>query len=423
MMDWRNAAPPVPAPDRLLDLFENRIYTSSFKHLSGWDEAASKAPTPEICLHFSATELRRYMFDSELPHESLGDAKSKTARLASLREVRSVEPDNILLTPGATAALSVVLHFLRASRVEVVVTDPPFYFSIKKLSAALGLDFVATAKSLDDLDDFNQLLTILKKHRGRRRAVIMANPRYVVSRNWPKSVLATISQMLRADEFLVLDQSVDMEFDGCETGLAEHSLATTIKIRTLGKALSLNGSRLALIIGDASLIAELNKHAGILYGSLDVAMVKLGAVIAEHPERFKVELATLRGLVNEAFLVARALLEGSPFQLVKPENGFLSYIIVDTTLVGRFALYQALLRENVHAIFGAHFGLRQLYHRELIRVNYLLDIRSSLLTLRDIGDRLMKRDNRINDEHSRRLLPAASRPRRSFSDSDAFCVL
>lgn len=368
--------------ERLLNLFEKRIYTDSFKDLSGWDKAAVGLPTPEVQINLSPDELHRYVFDRELPHQSLEQAKRDVAHLTSIRDRAHVRPENILLTPGATAALAVVLHFLRAYGIDLILTDPPFYFSIKKLSGSLGMDFVAADRSLDNIDDPGCILRLIKQHRGRRKAVILSHPQYVVSRNYPISILHEVRRSLGSNDLLVLDQSTDMEFCNQDNILDLDS--QFIKVRTLGKALSLNGSRLAVLVANNTLTSRLNRYASILYGSLDVAMVRLGSVIAQDPVAFERHLEAVRRLVKDAFLEARLLLgDDAKLELAYPENGFLGYIAVDTTRIGRFMLYQSLLRHSVLAMFSAHVGLRQLYTKELVRVNYLLDIRGGLLAMRD----------------------------------------
>jgi histidinol-phosphate/aromatic aminotransferase/cobyric acid decarboxylase-like protein len=371
--------------ERLLRLFEDRIYNESFKDLSGWDRAAIGVPFPEVSLRFSPDDLRRYFFDRELPNECLEHVKGKIAHLASLRERTPVGPDNILLTPGATAALAVILHLLRDCAVEVVLTDPPFYFSIQKLCAALGMDFIVVNRSVEELDEHSLIFDLIARHRHQRKAIILAHPRYVVSRNYPSPIISEIRRVLNSDDFLIIDQSVDMEFCNHDNFMDLNSMS--IKIRTLGKTLGLNGSRLAVIVADKHLIVQLNRHAGILYGSLDVAMLKLGAIIAQDPKLFEDHLSAIRKLVEETALESRLILGNSIFEVVRPENGFLGYILVDTSKIGRFALYHALLSQNVHAMFSAHVGLRQLYHREMIRINYLLNVREGLMVLRRFGER------------------------------------
>jgi histidinol-phosphate/aromatic aminotransferase/cobyric acid decarboxylase-like protein len=366
--------------ERLFSLFEERIYTESFKDLSGWDRTAIGGPHSEFIAHLLPSELSRYFFDRELPNKYFEDVKGQMAQLVSLRERTNVRADSLLLTPGATAALSVVLHFLHTCGVDCVLTDPPFYFSIKKLCSALGVNFAVASRSADELDKHDCIFELIEQHRHKRKAIVLAHPRYIVSRNYPAQVLSDIRSALNADDFMVIDQSTDMEFSNNDNFLQLDS--PFIKIRTFGKALGMNGSRLAAIVADEELIAALNKQAGILYGSLDVAMLKLGALIAQTPEFFASHLQAVRRLVEEAYLEARASLEGSAFKIVAPENGFLGYILVDTSKVGRFTLYQGLLRECVHAMFSEDMGLKRLYHREMIRVNYLLDIREGLMVLR-----------------------------------------
>jgi histidinol-phosphate/aromatic aminotransferase/cobyric acid decarboxylase-like protein len=376
--------------ERLLRLFEGRIYTGAFKDLSGWDRPALERTLPEFSLSFSAEELTRYVFDRELPNDCLEDVKRRVANLVSLREGATVPPENLLLAPGATAALAVVLHFLRADEIGVVITDPPFYFSIKKLCDALGIKFISPYKTLNNLDDHDELFQLVERYRHKRKAVILTHPRYVVSRNYPVHFLSHVRSLLDPDDVLVIDQSVDMEF--CNR--ANYFSLDAIKIRTVGKALGFNGSRLAAIVASSGIIARLNKLAGTIYGSLDVAMLKLGALVAGVPKSFENHLNAARRLVEESVLETRLILGDSIFEVVTPENGFLGYIVVDTSKVGRVELYQALLRESVNAMFSAHLGLGQLGHKEMIRVNYLLDVRDSLMVLKRFADERKGRNKR-----------------------------
>jgi aspartate/methionine/tyrosine aminotransferase len=369
----------LEARERLLHLFEERIYTSSLKDLSGWDRAALGVHFPDVHLSFSGDDLRRYIFDRELPNNCLEIAKQKVANLMSLRELAHLEPCNILLTPGATAAISVIAHYLKSCGVRVLITDPPFYFSVKKLCDALGIQFFSAAKSIEEIDDYRPLFRLLERFRNEKKALILTNPKYVISCNYPEQVLAEVAGFLSHDDHVIIDKSVDMEFSRPEESFRDD--VRLIKIRTIGKSISINGSRLATIIAGPEVIARLNRHASILYGSLDIAMLKLGSLLADNPDSFKHHLLAIKSLVEENVLEARLLLGGTPFEVAQPENGFLSYVNIDTSKFGRFVLYQSLLRESVHAMFSAHIGLRQLYSREIVRVNYLLDIRAGLMAL------------------------------------------
>lgn len=371
--------------EQLFRLFEDRVYNSSFKDLSGWDRSIDVNLFPEISINLSSADLRRYIFECELPNESFEEVKRSIAALISARDRITVQPNNLLLTPGATAALAVILHFMRSIDIEVVLTDPPFYFSVQKLCQALGISFEVARRSVEDLDHHDCIFDLIKSHKGRRKAIILTHPRYVISRNYPAEVLSTIRGMLDSGDFLIIDQSVDMEF--CNTDSLMHIYPSCIKIRTIGKSLGLNGSRLATLIADEDLVPRLNKQASILYGSLDAAMVSLGALISRSPQEYARHLAAVRKLVDISFIEARTIISDSKFELVKPENGFLGYILVDTSKIGRFTLYNELLRQSVHAMFSAHMGLKPIYQREMIRVNYLLDLRAGLSVLRKIAER------------------------------------
>lgn len=385
---WRPGVPDRSKPDRrelLFNLFERRVYGESFKDLSGWDRLAIAQFGTGLRVELSESDLRRYFFDRELSNEPLENIKDEVVNLLSMRDRTLIDPDNLLLTPGATSALSVILHFFRANGVEVVLTDPPFYFSIEKLCLNLGIRFHAVPRTAEELGDDDRIVTLVNKYRGARKAVILTQPRYVISRNYPSEIFTAIQNSLARDDFLVLDQSVDMEFQNKDNFMSLES--SFIKVRTIGKALGLNGSRLATITAAENVIVKLNRHAGVLYGSLDVAMLKLGSLIAQCPASFESYLHAMRCLVEERVLEARSILSNPMFELVSPKNGFLGYALIDTSSIGRFSLYQSLLRENVHAMFSEHIGLRRSYRQELIRINYLLDNREALQVLQSLGSK------------------------------------
>lgn len=360
--------------ERLFRLFEDTVHGPALKQFSGWDCPLVGNTFGDIDVHLTSEDLLRYAFDHEIPHVAIESAKESVAQHISTRENTQVSPDDLLLVPGATAALSIAAHLVKKLGHSVLITDPPFYFSTNKICDIIGLPFLAVPRSVEDLNDFDALISTIERCK-QKKAVLLTQPRYVVSRSYPPEVLLAIRQRLSREDLLILDQSADIELQG---DLLDTNDPRIIRIKTLGKILSINGARLAVIVARSNLLMECHRIAGALFGSLDVAMLRLGVQLIKNQEMFNYQRGAVRRLVEESFLRTRTSLAGAQTSVPKPENGFLSYILVHFPRGGRYLFYQTLLRGRVHAMFGVHLGLKQSYTVDLIRVNYLLNLEPAL---------------------------------------------
>jgi aspartate/methionine/tyrosine aminotransferase len=361
--------------ERLLRVFENRIYDGNFTELSGWDHPVVPLHCTEQRIVIPEEFLARYVYDREQKHTALVDSKITIRKHLSEREGTSVDDSSFICVPGSTAALTLAIHLVKRKGVETVISDVPYYFSTERVSSAVGLKFMPVRRSAETLRDPQILFDAVRRPSTQKRAIVVTQPRYVLSEDYTADFLHELLSLLGPNDFLILDQATDMIYQNGNTLPAD---GRVLKIRSLGKALSANGARLAVILGDRKLIPELNATAGFLFGSLDIAMLLLGTALVQNSDTFRRQLAAVLQHAQNCAFTAQAQVERDGLKLIPPANGFLGHIRIDLAKIPRFSLYQHLLRHDVNALFSEQFGMLRPERYEMLRVNFLLDTRRAM---------------------------------------------
>jgi len=363
--------------ERLFRIFEDRVYGDDFCPLSGWDEIKAPIEFPSFRVDVGPDDLSRYFYDFELENRTFDRAKELVSELLSAREGRTLNTSEVLLAPGTTAAAAAAVIYAYRSGIRCMIADPPVYFSYLRLAELLGMKLVLVPRTIADCDDPKPLSSTLRRLRHEPKLLILTDPRYVLSSPLSLEMLSHASRELSDFDTVIFDRAVDLsetpphQFD---------SIATVVTLRSIGKSVTANASRLSAIIAAPKTIRGINRVAGWLYGSLDAAMISLGVQVMLH-NSFNESLKAVQSEVISQWRIAIALLTSSRATVPRPVNGYLGHAILDLTGIGRYQLFQHLLRNNVHAMFGIHVGFQPIENRELVRINYLVDFREALRRL------------------------------------------
>ncbi len=381
-------------PQTLRRIFDDRLYENSgpieFLELSGWDHPRLAGSTMSFEVSFTDLELSRYVLDYEQPNIEFETIKKNIATHLSLLELGTeINHRQIQLTYGGTGALSLLLHWVKSKGIEMVVADPPFYFSLKHLTKYLNLDLIAAERNILGLHDPKPLLRVLQEHKAIRKAVYIAHPRYVVGGAYSKGEIAEILACLRSDDLLIVDNSINLMIEQDSLSLGDHSTVAVVK--TIGKSISMYGCRLAAIVTSEAVRAELNTISEWLFGGYDVGMLRVAHQLTVNHYRFKERVLATRQLVDESYRNVLSKLAAEVVALPKPNSTYLGYALVDTDSIGRYRLYQFFLRNRINAMFSEQIGLARIAGLDLIRINYLLDIDKAVGLLSDFAAQARKK--------------------------------
>jgi hypothetical protein len=156
-----------------------------------------------------------------------------------------------------------------------------------------------------------------------------------------------------------------------------------IQIWSIGKPICVNSCRSAVVAGKAQVIQEIRNTAGWIYGALDAASLSFALFLINDEYWYARRTATIADLVHTRFSSHVEILGDTATRWIKPEAGYLSLALIDTSSIGRYRLYSWAIRNHVHAMFSSHVGLHRTAQFEAIRINHLLDVSRTLQKLAD----------------------------------------
>lgn len=174
------------------------------------------------------------------------------ASLTARRAGEAFSPDDIFMTSGAFAGLTVALKTLLDPGDEVIFITPPWFFYEALIVAEGGVPVRVRARA----DDFDlDLEGIANAITPRTRAIIINSPNNPTGRIYPTATLAHLADLLtRAAQehgrpiFLLSDEAYSrILFDGRAFPSPADSYAWSIIVYTYGKTLLTPGQRLGYL--------------------------------------------------------------------------------------------------------------------------------------------------------------------------------
>ena len=184
----------------------------------------------------------------------LNERPSQEVVAASLRELRKLpyEPDDILMTNGAFAALSVLLNTLADPGDEVIFNSPPWFF-YEGLIAAIGAVPVRVKVNADTFDlDIDAIAAAITP---KTKAIIVNSPNNPTGKIYPPETLQRLADLLTQVEqrtgkiiYLISDEAYSrILFDGVTYHSPTGFYPNTFLVYTYGKTLLTPGQRLGYI--------------------------------------------------------------------------------------------------------------------------------------------------------------------------------
>jgi histidinol-phosphate/aromatic aminotransferase/cobyric acid decarboxylase-like protein len=360
----------------LFKLLETSAYSGAYLPLSGWDPPFG-LPVLDLPSIELPKEVERYIYEDQLSNLFLVEAKDIVASWLTERSLRRIEPTNLLIAPGATSAITLLLHHYASEGYRLLVADTPLYFSYYRLASSLCLRLETTPRTLVSIDGVNPLLNLLSKFGGVPKIIVMSDPKYSMSTTYGEVELVEILKAMRSEDYLIIDRAMDLRY------VQPFSLSDNrvIEIWSVGKPIGINACRLAILSGARQSIRDLVKTSGWIYGSLDASSISFALSLLAESGWYRRRTVAISDLVGKRFLEQSKLLSGDFFRWIKPMAGYLSLLLLDISEVGRLNLYRWAIQNHVHAMFSAHVGLLRTDQLEAVRINHLLDINGTLKKL------------------------------------------
>lgn len=285
------------------------------------------------------------------------EPESQRIVASSLREWRGAafEPDDVFMTNGAFAALSVALCALIDPGDEVIFISPPWFFYEALIIAARGIPVrVKIITSTFDLD----LEAIAAAITPKTRAIIVNSPNNPTGKIYPASTLEALGKLLASASvenartvYLISDEAYSrIVYDARVYPSPTSYYANSLLLYTYGKTLLTPGQRLGYI----ALPPEMPDREA-LRPAIFAAQVMTGFAFPNALLQHALADLELLSIDIEHLQLKRdrmvALLRGAGYELHVPEGTF--YLLPRSPIADDLAFIDLLADQNVFCLPGA----------------------------------------------------------------------
>jgi aspartate aminotransferase len=286
----------------------------------------------------------------------MSERPSQEIVAASLRQRRGLpyEPDNILMTNGAFAALSVALHGLIDPGDEVIFISPPWFF-YEALIITVGAVPVRVKVNMETFDlDVNAIAAAITP---KTRAIIVNSPNNPTGRIYPPETLRQLAMVLTEAGsrngraiYLLSDEAYSrILFDGATFHSPAEYYSNTLLLYTYGKTLLTPGQRIGYIAVHPSMQERESVQMALLAGQLMVGYAFPNALLQHAlPELDKLSI-DIEHLQEKRDWMVDAL-RGMGYQVHVPQGTF--YLLPRSPMPDDLAFTHFLAEQDILCLPG-----------------------------------------------------------------------
>jgi len=299
------------------------------------------------------------------PAEGVGELREAVAKKIALFNNLQVDPNatplQLLITPGATAALIAVAH-THLRNASALVFEPYYPYHRRILDELGGASnvFPLHGPNLDlDVDELRRrCLEWKNRERFPLRAIIACSPANptgkIFTRNELKGVAAVCQEL---DLLCISDEVYEHHALGEKPHISIASLdgmwERTITVNSFSKSWNISGWRLGYVYGDAKLVAPLNNANNVFYVCSPTPLqLALAQVLMADPDYY----GRLRDRFNTKRAVAVEALTNAGFQVYESGSAFYVWARIPEPYDDAVEFNQMLLSKGVAAVPGSAFA-------------------------------------------------------------------
>ena len=265
---------------------------------------------PDIEAPAEAMEIIRHHDLKLLPYGSSQGASSYRQKLCSYYEQHgiTIEANDIIVTTGASEALSFTLNVICDAGDEIIIPEP-FYANYNGFAASSSVEVIPVVSHFDNKFELPPIEDLKEKITDKTRAILICNPSNPTGYLYTETeIKALVDLAVENDIFIIVDE-VYREF--IYTGADHYSVLKSEKgsqhavmIDSVSKRYSLCGARVGCMISkNKRLIATALKFAHLRLSPPALALMASEAAIAapdSYLEAVKNEYALRREVTVEA---------------------------------------------------------------------------------------------------------------------------
>jgi methionine aminotransferase len=252
------------------------------------------------------------------PLQGLVTLREKVAGLIDRQYKRAVQPDEILITAGATQAIFTIIQALVFAGDEVIILDPSYdcYEAPVQLAGAKAIRLPLTATFDPDWDLIEANLT------ERTKLLIINNPHNPSGKIWQESDFVALEQLMQRYPNLLLLSDEVYEFITFEKGHQSIHERVAIRERSIvvssfGKTFHITGWKVGYLVCPMAPMTEILKvHQFLVFCVNSVAQHALDAYLD------LVDVNTLSSFYQQKRDLFREGLKNSSFTLLPAEGSY-----------------------------------------------------------------------------------------------------
>ena len=313
--------------------------------------------TPQPVVHAGIQALRENL-TRYTSAQGLYALRQKISQYYLNRFAVSIDPEQIIITPGASGALQLILAYVLATGKKLMLCDPGY--PCNKNVAQLFKSAVISVP-VDQKTQYQLNLDLLKKYwQDDVAAVLVASPSNPTGTVCSKQQLMAMAQFLSAkNSFLIVDEIYQGLVYGQESHTVAGALNNVFVLNSFSKYFGMTGWRLGWLCAGPAHIQTLHAIAQNTY--LAASTVAQHAALAAFTEQTLAILEQRRQIFHQRRDLLCAALRALALQVpVVPQGAFYVYARVTKFSQDSFSFCQALLQAQGVAITpGCDFGDHQ----------------------------------------------------------------
>jgi aspartate aminotransferase len=242
---------------------------------------------PDIEAPKEAMEIVRKQSLKLLPYGSSQGSLSYRTQLCSYYEQHgiAIEPDDIIVTTGASEALSFTLNVICDAGDEIIIPEP-FYANYNGFAAACSVEVIPVVSHFENQFELPPIEELKEKITDKTRAILICNPSNPTGYLYSEAEIKALIDLAVAHDIFIIVDEVYREFIYTEQShysvlKSEKGSEHAVMIDSVSKRYSLCGARVGCIISkNKALMATALKFAHLRLSPPALALMASEAAVS-----------------------------------------------------------------------------------------------------------------------------------------------
>lgn len=242
---------------------------------------------PDIEAPKEAMEIVRKQSLKLLPYGSSQGSLSYRTQLCSYYEQHgiAIEPDDIIVTTGASEALSFTLNVICDAGDEIIIPEP-FYANYNGFAAACSVEVIPVVSHFENQFELPPIEELKEKITDKTRAILICNPSNPTGYLYSEAEIKALIDLAVAHDIFIIVDEVYREFIYTEQShysvlKSEKGSEHAVMIDSVSKRYSLCGARVGCMISkNKALMATALKFAHLRLSPPTLALMASEAAVS-----------------------------------------------------------------------------------------------------------------------------------------------